>query len=228
MEIKKNPKADLNNKRGLFLEIGLIFSLACVVLAFAYTPKERTVEKLDVKQAIAEVEMVDITTQEEKPVEPPTSVEMPVLSYIISVVSNDTKINTNFSFTEFDENITIAPVAATVTEEVVADDEPFLFAEEMPTFQGGDLNVFRNWVQGQLKYPIIAQENGISGQVTVTFVIERDGSLTNIQVLQSPDRSLSEETIRVLKESPKWTPGKQRNTPVRVRYNLPVIFRLSN
>ncbi len=227
MEIKKNPKADLNNKRGLFLEIGLIFSLACVVLAFAYTPKERTVEKLDVNQAITEVEMVDITTQEEKPVEPPKSVEMPVLSDIISVVSNDTKINTNFNFTEFDENVTIAPVA-TVTEEVVADDEPFLFAEEMPTFQGGDLNVFRNWVQGQLKYPIIAQENGISGQVTVTFVIERDGSLTNIQVLQSPDRSLSEETIRVLKESPKWTPGKQRNTPVRVRYNLPVIFRLSN
>lgn len=227
MEIKKNPKADLNNKRGLFLEIGLIFSLACVVLAFAYTPKERTVEKLDVNQSIIEVEMVDNTIQEEKPVEPPKSVEMPVLSDIISVVSNDTKINTSFSFEDFNEDFSVAPVA-TVTEEVVADDEPFLFAEEMPTFQGGDLNVFRNWVQGQLKYPIIAQENGISGQVTVTFVIERDGSLTNIQVLQSPDRSLSEETIRVLKESPKWTPGKQRNTPVRVRYNLPVIFRLSN
>lgn len=227
MEIKKNPKVDLNNKRGLFLEVGLILSLALVIVAFAYTPKERTVEELDVNQAIVDVEVVDITTQEEKPVEPPKSVAMPVLSNVINVVSNDTKINTSFEFTDFSENVEIAPVA-TVTEEVVADDEPFLFAEEMPTFQGGDLNVFRSWVQSQLNYPIIAQENGISGQVTLSFVIERDGSLTNIQILQSPDRSLSEEAIRVLKLSPKWTPGKQRNTPVRVKYNLPVIFRLSN
>ena len=88
----------------------------------------------------------------------------------------------------------------------------------MPSFQGGSLNDFRNWVQSKVRYPAIAQENGISGKVVLTFVIEKDGRLTNIQVLQTPDRSLSEEA--------KWSPGKQRNQPVRVRYTLPVEFRI--
>ena len=113
-----------------------------------------------------------------------------------------------------------------VVEEVVEDDAPFIIAEEMPKFQGGDLMKFRSWVQGKLKYPVIAQENGIQGKVTLTFVIERDGSLTNIQVMQSPDRALADEAVRVLQSSPKWTPGKQRNSPVRVRYTLPVEFRI--
>ena len=96
----------------------------------------------------------------------------------------------------------------------------------MPTFQGGDLMKFREWVQKRLRYPQIAQENGISGRVTLSFVIEKDGSLTNIEVMQSPDRSLSEEAIRVVQSSPKWTPGKQRNQPVRVSFTLPVMFQL--
>ena len=98
----------------------------------------------------------------------------------------------------------------------------------MPTFRGGDLNAFRNWVQGKLRYPQIAAENGISGRVVLSFVVERDGSLTNIQVLQSPDRSLGEEATRVVSSSPKWEPGMQRNQPVRVKYTLPVVFQIQN
>ena len=98
----------------------------------------------------------------------------------------------------------------------------------MPTFRGGDLNQFRNWVQGKLRYPQIAQENGISGRVIMSFVIERDGTLTNIEILQSPDRSLSEEATRVVKSSPKWEPGMQRNQAVRVKYTLPVVFQIQN
>ena len=112
-----------------------------------------------------------------------------------------------------------------VEEEVIEEEPPFLVAETMPSFQGGDLNAFRNWVQSKVRYPAIAQENGISGRVVLTFVIEKDGRLTNIQVLQTPDRSLSEEAVRVLQQSPKWSPGKQRNQPVRVKYTLPVDFR---
>ena len=96
----------------------------------------------------------------------------------------------------------------------------------MPTFQGGDLNTFRNWVQSNVRFPQIALENGIQGTVVLSFVIEKDGSLTNIQVMQSPDRALADEAVRVLQSSPKWTPGKQRNSPVRVRYTLPVEFRI--
>lgn len=225
MEIKKSPKADLNNKKGLFLEIGMIFALLLTIAAFAYTQKERNVEIIETNMEIVEEEITDITTQDQKPPEPPKKVEMQVLSDVLNVVTNDTKIETEFDFSEFSEDIEIVQNIE-VVEEAAEDDAPFIIAEEMPKFQGGDLMKFRSWVQGKLKYPQIAQENGISGKVTLTFVIERDGSLTNIQVMQSPDRSLADEAVRVLQSSPKWTPGKQRNAPVRVRYTLPVEFRI--
>ena len=225
MQIKKSPKADLNNKKGLFLEIGMIFALLLTVAAFAYTQKERNVEIIETSMEVVEEEITDITTQDQKPPEPPKKVEMQVLSDVLNVVTNDTKIETEFDFSEFSEDIEIVQQIA-VVEEAAEDDAPFIIAEEMPKFQGGDLMKFRSWVQGKLKYPQIAQENGISGKVTLTFVIERDGSLTNIQVMQSPDRSLADEAVRVLQSSPKWTPGKQRNSPVRVRYTLPVEFRI--
>ncbi|MBR2931670.1 MAG: energy transducer TonB [Rikenellaceae bacterium] len=225
MQIKKSPKADLNNKKGLFLEIGMIFALLLTVAAFAYTQRERNVEIIEASMEVVEEEITDITTQDQKPPEPPKKVEMQVLSDVLNVVTNDTKIDTEFDFSEFSEDIEIVQNIE-VVEEAAEDDAPFIIAEEMPKFQGGDLMKFRSWVQGKLKYPQIAQENGISGKVTLTFVIERDGSLTNIQVMQSPDRSLADEAVRVLQSSPKWTPGKQRNSPVRVRYTLPVEFRI--
>ena len=122
------------------------------------------------------------------------------------------------------------PQAKQITEilEIVEDDAPVLIAEEMPSFQGGDLNTFRNWVQSRLKYPQVALENNVQGQAVMSFVIERDGRLTGIQVLQAPDRSLGDEAARVLAMSPKWKPGKQRNSPVRVKYILPVVFKIQH
>ena len=200
MEIKKSPKADLRNKRGLLLEIGLVVSLCLVIGAFAYTPKERTIEKMDLQAAIVEEEIVEITRQDQKPPEPPKRVEVKVIADLLQVVTNDTKITTEVDFAEFDENT-----------EVIQ-----------------QVNTFRNWVQQNVKFPQIALENGIQGRVVLSFVIEKDGRLTNIQVLQTPDRSLSEEAIRVLNKSPKWSPGKQRNQVVRVKYTLPVDFRVQN
>lgn len=103
--------------------------------------------------------------------------------------------------------------------EKIEADEPFFIAEQMPLFQGGGLGMFRMWCIKNLCYPRIAMENGIQGRVILTFIIERDGSLTNIEVLQSPDQLLSEEAIRLLTQSPKWEPGKQRNFPVRFEHN---------
>ena len=226
MELKKSPKADLQNKRGLLLEIGLIVALALVIWAFAWTPKEVVVEKVDLNKAPVEQEMVEITRQEEqKPQQPPKKAEITVITDMLEVVKNDTKITTEFNFADFDEDVEIVQQVA-VEEEVIEEEPPFLVAETMPSFQGGDLNAFRNWVQSKVRYPAIAQETGISGRVVLTFVIEKDGRLTNIQVLQTPDRSLSEEAVRVLQQSPKWSPGKQRNQPVRVKYTLPVDFRI--
>ena len=219
MEIKKSPKADLQNKRGLLLEIGLVVALFCVIAAFAYTPKERKIEKLDLQTAIVEEEITEITRQDQKPPEAPRKVELKVITDLLQVVTNDTKITTEVDFAEFDENTEVIQQVE-VAEETIEDDQPFLIAETMPTF--------RNWVQQNVKFPQIALENGIQGRVVLSFVIEKDGRLTNIQVLQTPDRSLSEEAIRVLSKSPKWSPGKQRNQVVRVKYTLPVDFRVQN
>ena len=227
MEIKKSPKADLQNKRGLLLEIGLAVALAIVIGAFAWTPKEHRIEQVDLNYAIVEEEITEITRQDQKPPEPPKKVEVKVIADLLQVVTNDTKIETSMTFDEFDEDAEVFQEVEVVEEEIV-DDEPFLIVETMPTFQGGDLNTFRNWVQSNVRFPQIALENGIQGTVVLSFVIEKDGSLTNIQVLRTPDRSQSEEATRVLQKSPKWTPGKQRNQVVRVKYNLPVVFRVQN
>ena len=227
MELKKTPKADLQNKRGLLLEIGLVISLALVIGAFAYTPKEHRIEQIDQEVIVVEEEMLEVTRQDQKPPEPPKKVEVKVIADLLQVVTNDTKIETSMTFDEFDEDAEVFQEVEVVEEEIV-DDEPFLIVETMPTFQGGDLNTFRNWVQSNVRFPQIALENGIQGTVVLSFVIEMDGSLPNIQVLRTPDRSLSEEATRVLQKSPKWTPGKQRNQVVRVKYNLPVVFRVQN
>lgn len=227
MEIKKSPKADLQNKRGLLLEIGLIIALALVIVAFAYTPREHRIEKVDLNYGPVEEQIVEITRHDQKPPEAPKKVEVKVIADLLQVVTNETKITTDVDFAEFDENTEVIQQVE-VAEEVVEDDQPFLIAETMPSFQGGDLNTFRKWVQDNVRFPQIALENGISGRVVLSFVIEKDGRLTHVQVLQTPDRSLSEEAIRVLNKSPKWSPGKQRNQVVRVKYTLPVDFRVQN
>lgn len=206
------------------MEIGLVFALAIVVVAFAVGQSEKVVEKIDMQIAPVDTEIMDVTRQDEKPPEVKVQ-QMQVLSDFINVVKNETKITTDFNFADFSDDFVIE-VPQVVEEEV--EDIPVYVAEEMPSFQGGDLNTFRNWVQSRLVYPRVAQENNIQGKVTLKFVVERDGSLTNIEEIASPDRSLTEEAIRVLKQSPKWTPGKQRNKPVRVYYVLPIDFILQN
>ncbi len=205
------------------MEIGLFIALVGVVGAFAWGQTEKKVEALVDNIAPVEEEMIVNTEQEQRQPEMRPQVNQ-VLSDIIDVVRNETQITTDYSFDEFNEDIAIeVPVAV---EEEVVEDIIHVSVEENPIPPGGDINAFRNWVTSQLKYPMIASENGIQGRVTLKFVVERDGTLTDIQEMTSPDRSLTEEAIRVLKTSPKWTPGKQRNRPVRVWFVLPVQFTL--
>ncbi len=214
MEPKKSPKADSNSKRGAYLWVGFIFVLWAVVAPFLATPKEHCIERLDNIYTVVEEQIIEITHQDYKLPEAPEKVEMKALADTLSNVKNDAKATAET--VQADE----------AKEKEVADDEPLLHAEQMPTFQGGDLNMFRMWVQKNVRYPQIAQKKGIAGKVVVSFVIERDGSLTNIKVLNTPHKSLSDEVIRMLKQSPKWTPGRQNGKIVRVTYNLPVDFRV--
>ncbi len=225
MELKKNPKADLKRFRGILLEIGLIAALALVIVAFTYTPKEHRVEQVEMNYGPIEEQITEITRQDKKTPPPPKKVEVKVITDLLEVVTNDTKVEMEVDFAEFEEDVEIIQQVAE-KEEVIEDDQPFLFAETMPSFNGGDLSTFRNWVMARIQYPQIAAENGISGRVILTFVIEKDGSLSSIETLVTPDRSLSEEAIRILKTSPKWSPAMQRNQAVRLKFTLPVEFTI--
>ena len=109
-------------------------------------------------------------------------------------------------------------------KDVQEQDPPYIKVEKMPTFQGGDLNVFRNWMQGQIQYPKEAMEKNISGRVIFSFVVEKDGSTSDFTVLQAPDKLLVAEVERIFKTCPKWEPGTQRGEKVRVKYTVPIVF----
>jgi len=112
------------------------------------------------------------------------------------------------------------------SQEGNANDEPFILVEVKPTFKGGDIEKFREWVQKRVVYPQQAQDNGIQGRVYLTFVIERDGTVSNVVVTRGPDPLLNEEAKKGIMASPKWTPGMQRGRPVRVRYSIFLNFTL--
>ncbi|MBR6121468.1 MAG: energy transducer TonB [Prevotella sp.] len=116
--------------------------------------------------------------------------------------------------------------------EVAIDEKPkeeetkvFDVVEQMPEFPGGQAALLK-WIGDNIKYPAIAEENGIQGRVVCTFVVERDGSVTDVQVARSIDPSLDKEAVRVLKKMPKWIPGRQNGSAVRVKYTVPVTFKL--
>ena len=118
-------------------------------------------------------------------------------------------------------------------KEVIADEKPsadndkiFDVVEQMPEFPGGQAALLK-WIGGNVKYPAIAEENGIQGRVVCTFIVDRDGSITDVKVARSIDPSLDNEAVRVLSQMPKWKPGMMKGQPVRVKYTVPVTFKLA-
>ncbi len=228
MEIKKTPKADLENRRTLYTEIGLVVALLVVWGAFSYSTKEKAVASLGEDTQVVEVEdMVPIT--QETPPPPPETPKIPVLSDQIDIVEDDIKVDDNFMSLEDDANlgVEIMDYVEEVKEEVVEEEViPFQLVEEKPSFNGGDANEFSKWVNSKLQYPEIAKENGVQGRVTLQFTVNPDGSVSNVKVLRGVDSSLDKEAVRVVSMSPKWKPGKQRDRAVKVTYTFPVIFQL--
>lgn len=227
MEIKKTPKADLENKKSLFLMVGLVIALGITGIALSMSSKPVADEYKPPKKETTEVEQIDNSRQDMQEQQPEVEkAKVQVITDVLNIVSNDQKIETNVAFIEDPDDFGDFEIVIEEKEEVIEEEEIFVNAEEMPTFQGGDLSKFRNWVQSNVRYPQIALENGIQGNVVIKFVVEKDGKLSNIQVLQSPDKTLSDAAVAVLQRSPKWKPGKQRNKPVRVTYTLPVSFKI--
>ena len=228
MEVKKTPKASLENKRALFIEIGLIVALAVVYIAFNWTSKDVQVSTLEAEnQVVQEEEIIPIT--QETPPPPPEAPKIPVLSDQIDIVDDNIKVDDNILNLEDSDDlgVEIMDYVEEVAEEVVEEEAiPFQLVEEKPKFRGGDANAFSSWVAKNLNYPEVAKENGVQGRVMLQFTVNPDGSVSNVKVLRGVDPSLDKEAVRVVSSSPKWTPGKQRDRAVKVTYTFPVIFQL--
>ncbi len=229
MEVKKSQKASLENKRLLFVEIGLIAALLAVWGAFSYSTREKKVSDLmDVNQDVEVEEMVPIT--QETPPPPPEAPKIPLLSDQIDIVDDDIKVDDDM-FMNLEDNanmgVEIQDYVEQVEEEHVEEEAiPFQLVEKKPKFQGGDANEFSKWVNSKLVYPEIAKENGVQGRVVLQFTVNPDGSVSGVKVLRGVDASLDKEAVRVVSSSPKWEPGRQRDRAVKVTYTFPVIFQL--
>ncbi|MBR4978416.1 MAG: energy transducer TonB [Bacteroidales bacterium] len=228
MEIKKSEKANLENKKLLFVEIGLVISLAITLFAFEWTSTETEVAMLDdTQELVLEEEIIPIT--QEAPPPPPAAPKIPVLSDQIDIVDDEIEVDDDlFMNLEDDSSLGVEIMDYVEVEEEVVEEEaiPFQLVEEKPSFQGGDANQFSKWVNSRLEYPEIAKENGVQGRVTLQFTVEKDGTVTKVRVLRGVDPSLDKEAVRVVSMSPKWKPGKQRDRAVPVTYTFPVIFQL--
>jgi protein TonB len=229
MTTKKSPRADLENKRLLFIQIGLILALVVVLAAFEYKTYDRNVNLITAGiPQIIEEEQIPVTMET-----PPALPEMPltpVLSDAIEIVEDDIVIEEDVLIDTEDDGtfaIEIRDYVSTNTEEAVEEEEiPLAIVEEKPKFMGGDENTFTKWVHERIVYSDLAKENGIQGRVVLTFLVDADGYVKNVTVLRGLDPSIDKEAVRVVSSSPRWTPGRQRDRNVKVRYNFPINFQI--
>lgn len=227
MEIKKTEKASLENKRLLFAEAGLVTALLLVYASMEFSTRAKEVALLDGPSLVVEEDDVLPVTIETPPPAPETP-SLPQLSDDIEIVENDVVVDLDFqSLDDTDVPVEIQSYKKEVVEEDVDEDTiPFVLVENKPSFQGGDANDFSRWVNSRLVYPEVAKENGVEGTVILQFTIAKDGRMSDVVVLRSPDDALAAEAIRVVSSSPKWEPGKQRDRAVKVSYTFPVVYRL--
>lgn len=209
----------------MFMQIGMIISLLIAWLAFehkSYDKREIDPSLLNREVTIDE-EMVEITKQDEQKPQP---MEVPKQTTQLEIVQDDVEVEDIEINAEVEQNEVLEEyVAPEVVEEEVVEQEIFKIVEEMPAFPGGEAKLME-YVAKNVKYPQIARETGVQGRVYVNFVVEPDGSVSNVSVLRGIGGGCDEEAIRVVKSMPKWKPGKQRGKAVRVSYMLPVNFKL--
>lgn len=228
MEAKKSPKADLENKKTLFIQIGLVIALVLCLLAFNWTTGQKNDSVFEgmTEQAIEE-EQIPVTEEIPPEQAPPPEV---TVTDLFEIVQDDVVLTNEVSFdddeTNEDKVVEIYAPVSLQAEEEATEEEVFVIVEDMPKFKGGDINKFREWVQKRVRYPEIASENGIQGRVYITFVVETNGLVSNVSVTRSVDALLDEAAKEAVEASPKWEPGLQRGRPVRVRYSIPIIFQI--
>ncbi len=229
MEAKKTPKADLEKRRGLYLEIGLVVILALALVAFNIKSYDKEVKEVNTRVAESEIDAEVLNTPPEE-LPPPPPPEQEIVATDLKVVENDEQPINEVGLINADDNANKAQetfVKVEVKEEVEeVEEEVFLVVEDDPEFPGG-LSALSQYLASNIKYPQLAKENNITGKVFVSFVVEKDGSVGQVKILRDIGGGCGAEAVRVVKAMPKWKPGKQRGKPVRTQFNLPVDFSLN-
>ncbi|MDF2157139.1 energy transducer TonB [Algoriphagus sp. CAU 1675] len=225
MEVKKTPGADLTKKSGMFLNLGLAVAVGVTLAAFEWKSFDDGA-LMDLGMANDNFEeLLDIPITEQPPPPPPPPVEQPIIQEIPDEVEIEEKIEVNFDVDVKEETVIKEVVIAEAPVEEKAD-EIFDVVETQPQPPGG-MSGWNQYLSKNLKYPTQARRMGIEGTVIVVFVINTDGSIQDVEVLRGIGGGCDEEAVEVVKNAPKWEPGKQRGRPVRTRMRLPIRFKLS-
>jgi len=219
MEQKKHPHADLEKKKTLFLQIGLITALALIWIALEWKSYDQVAFSLgSLDMDDIEEEIIPITEREIKPPPPPPPVEELV------IVEDEEEIEEEMEIEDMDVDEE-TEIEIIEEEEEIEEDQVFTIVEQMPQFGSGEADLL-NYLAKNIKYPQMAKESGISGIVYVTFVVNKAGKVADVRILRGIGGGCDKEAIRVVKSMPDWKPGKQRGKSVSVQYNLPVRFVL--
>lgn len=230
MQLKKSPSANLENKRLTYVLVGLVFSLSVLYVAFEWTESDIVVAEIT-DQLIDDFddEMIDNTIQDDETPPPPEPEEMPEeITDEFVLVEDDKKVDAVEFKSEDDQNTKVELAKAPVQIEVEEEEEDKIFdvVEEAPEFPGG-MAALNKFFRENVKYPVMAQEMNIQGKVFVKFTVWKDGSVRDVQVVRSADKSLDQEAIRLVSRMPKWKPGKQRGKAVNCKFTVPVTFKLA-
>lgn len=226
MEIKKNPGADLRKRRTMFFFAALTVTLSLVLTAFEWKSYEDggLVDLGTLDENFEDIVDIPLT---EQPPPPPPKVELPQIVEVPDEVEIEEEIDIDLDV-EMDENTIIDDIVDTFAEpEEEVTEQIFDIVEDKPQFPGGNEAMYK-YLGRSIDYPSTARRMGIDGRVFVQFVIEKDGTVSNVQTIKGIGAGCDEEASRVIKKMPKWTPGKQRGVPVKVRMIIPVFFKLNN
>lgn len=230
MEQKKTESANLENKRGIFFEIGFIVALGIFLVAFEWSTKvEKAADLGQIEAIVEDEEMAPITQQEQIELPPPPPPQQTVTD-VIEIVDDKVEVADFSVNTESDEETTVEIqeiVEVEAKEEEPEEPQVFFIVEDMPEFPGGEL-ALRKYIAENIRYPEMAKENDIQGTVYIRFVVDTDGSVKNVEVMRGVDPLLDKEAIRVVQSLPKFKPGKQRGKAVKVSHQVPIKFALAH
>lgn len=231
MEVKKTSRSNLENKRFIFREIGFIVALSMVFFAFETKYYQEEAKEISFPVETSDIEEILPVFVPQRASQPLPKISVKPLDFI-EIVENEMDFENEMDVVDDNENTkgSLTGKATDWQSEYGNTDEtgegdgdiPFITVEKMPRFNG-DLNT---WLRKNLRYPARCAEMGIGGKVFIEFVVEKDGSISSINVVRSADPDLSQEAIRVVKAMPKWIPGMQRDKAVRVRFTIPITFQL--